>query len=177
MSLFIAIRLPELVQEKIDSTFQDKDISEDLWQRGEDMHITLLFIQKGIPEPTHLESIQQRLKNFYFTPFTLKVLGPNLWTKKNNYLILHLQVLLSNKLIALHSNLVTLLPEVRKSTHEFTPHISLIRSTEISQSKVEEIKEKYATFTSDEFTIDKIHLYIGEKKSEDNIGNRYRIID
>ena len=77
----------------------------------------------------------------------------------------------------MQSEIVSLFPEVGKSIHEFTPHISLIRSSEISQSKVEELKNKFSDFSTEPFLVNQIHLYLGEKDFENNKRIRYRIIE
>ena len=59
MSLFIAISLPESIREKIFTIMQDKEIPEELWEKKEDLHITMLFLQKGNPELEYIESIKR----------------------------------------------------------------------------------------------------------------------
>ncbi|MBP9888053.1 MAG: RNA 2',3'-cyclic phosphodiesterase [Leptospiraceae bacterium] len=178
MSLFIAISLPESIREKIFTTIQDQDISEDLWERKTDLHITLLFLKNGNSTLEYMESIKERLNQLSFSPFTLKIDGINFWTLKENNQILHLTVTPSKELITLQSEIVSLFPEAPKSTHEFTPHISLIRSSKITQSKVEDLKNRFSDFSTDAFSVDQVHLYIGErgKANEDNKRNRYRVV-
>ena len=179
MSLFIAISLPESIREKIFTIMQDKEIPEELWEKKEDLHITMLFLQKGNPESEYIESIKDRLKKLSFSPFSIKIERVEYWTLKENRQILHLSVKPSKELIAIQSEIVSLFPEVPKSTYEFTPHISLIRSSKITQSKVKELKNKFSNFSTDTFTVNQIHLYIGDrgKASEDNNRNRYRVIE
>jgi 2'-5' RNA ligase len=179
MSLFIAISLPESTKEQIFTTIQDKDIQEELWERKEDLHITMLFLQNGNAELEYLESIKDRLKRLSFSSFDLKINGIDFWTLKENNQILHLKVKPSKELITLQAEIVSLFPEITKSTYEFTPHISLIRSSKISQSKVEALKNKFSRFSTKPFTVNQIHLYIGErgKAVEDNTRNRYRVLE
>ncbi|MBL0262900.1 MAG: RNA 2',3'-cyclic phosphodiesterase [Leptospiraceae bacterium] len=178
MSLFIAISLPESIREKIFTIMQDKEIPEELWEKKEDLHITLLFLQKGNPESEYIQSIKDRLKKLSFYPFRIKIEGVEYWTLKENRQILHLSVKPSKELIAIQSEIVSLIPEVPKSTHEFKPHISLVRSSRITQSKLEELKNKFSSFSTDAFLVNQIHLYIGDrgKADEDNKRNRYRVV-
>ena len=178
MSLFIAISLPESTREIILATIKDKEIPEELWEKKEDLHITLLFLKSGNPELEYIESIKDRLKKLSFSPFSIKIEGVEYWTLKENRQILHLSVKPSKELIAIQSEIVSLFPEVPKSTHEFKPHISLIRSSRITQSKLEELKYKYSSFSTDAFTVSQVHLYIGArgKEDEDNKRNRYWVV-
>jgi 2'-5' RNA ligase len=146
MSLFIAISLPESTSEIILTTIRDKEIPEELWEKKEDLHITMLFLQKGNPELEYIQSIKDRLKKLSFSPFSIKIEGVEYWTLKENRQILHLSVKPSKELIAIQSEIVSLFPEVPKSTHEFKPHISLVRSSRIIQSKLEEIKINFRVF-------------------------------
>lgn len=179
MSLFIAISLPESIREKIFTIIQDKDIPEEFWERKTDLHITMLFLKNGNPELEYMESIKERLKKLSFSPFILKINGIDYWTLKENNQILHLTVMPSKELITLQSEIISLFPEVPKSPYEFTPHISLIRSSKIAQSKVAEVKNKFSRFSTEPFTVNQIHLYIGErgKADEGNKRNRYRIVE
>ena len=177
MSLFLAIRPPEATREQITTTFQDKDIPKELWERKEDLHITLLYFQNEIPREDKLESIKEGLKTFSFSPFMIQTKTMIYWTRKENYQILHLEIILSEELKKMQSEIVSLFPEVGKSIHEFTPHISLIRSSEISQSKVEELKNKFSDFSTEPFLVNQIHLYLGENDFENNKRIRYRIIE
>lgn len=178
MSLFIAIRLPESTSETILTTIRDEEIPEELWEKKEDLHITLLFLQSGIPELEYIQSIKDRLQKLSFSPFIIKIEGVEYWTLKENRQILHLSVKPSKELMALQSEIVSLIPEVPKSTHEFKPHISLIRSSKITQSKLDELKNKFSIFSLEPFTVSQVHLYIGErgKADEDNKRNRYRVV-
>lgn len=178
MSLFIAISLPESIREKIFTIMQDKEIPEELWEKKEDLHITMLFLQKGNPELEYIQSIKDRLKKLSFSPFKIEIERVEYWTLKENRQILHLSVKPSKELIALQSEIVSLFPEVPKSTHEFKPHISLVRSSRITQSKLEELKNKFSSFSTDAFLVSQVHLYIGDrgKADEDNKRNRYRVI-
>ncbi len=179
MSLFIAISLPESTREQIFTIMQDKDIPKELWERNADLHITMLFLQNGDSELEYIQSIKDRVKKLSFSPFKIKIEGVEYWTLKENRQILHLSVKPSKELNALQSEIVSLIPEVPKSTHEFTPHISLIRSSKISQFKLEELKNKFSSFSSDAFPVSQVHLYIGNrgKEVEDNKRNRYRVIE
>ena len=177
MSLFLAIRPPETIREQIITTFQDKDIPKELWERKDDLHITLLYFQNKIPSEDKLESIKKKLKTFSFSPFMIQTKAMSYWTRKENYQILHLEIILSQELKKFQSEIVSLFPEVRKSIHAFTPHISLIRSSEISQAKVEELKNKFSDFSTEPFLVNQIHLYLGEKDFENNKRIRYRIIE
>ncbi len=179
MSLFIAISLPESTKEQIITIMHDKEIPEELWERYADLHITMLFLQNGNPELEYLESIKDRLKQVSVSPFAIKIDGIDFWTLKEDRQILHLTVMPSKELMTLQFEIVSLFPEVPKSTYEFTPHISLIRSSKITQSKVKELKNKFSNFSTDTFTVNQIHLYIGDrgKASEDNNRNRYRVIE
>ena len=98
MSLFLAIRPPEATREQITTTFQDKDIPKELWERKEDLHITLLYFQNEIPREDKLESIKEGLKTFSFSPFMIQTKTMIYWTRKENYQILHLEIILSEEL-------------------------------------------------------------------------------
>lgn len=175
MSLFIAISLPKSTLDIIDSTFHDKGIPDQLWQRGNDLHITLLFLKQGIPKEEYIQSVKERLKTISFSSFSIKIAGLEVWNKKDNYQIIHLQVEESEIIKNIQSKMANLFPE-RISTLPFKPHISLIRSKEISISKSEELKGKFSSFEIDKIPVDTIHLYISNKESVNN-RNLYRKIE
>jgi len=179
MSLFIAISLPESTSEQIFAIIQDKEIPEELWERKGDLHITMLFLQNGNAKLEYLQSIKDRLKKLSIPSFDLKMDGFDFWTLKESQQILHLKVKPSKELMTLQAEIVSLFPEIPKPTYEFTPHISLLRSSEITKSKVEELKNKFSDISTDAFTVNQIHLYIGQrgKAVEDNKRNRYRIAE
>ena len=81
MSLFIAISLPKSTLDIIDSTFHDKGIPDQLWQRGNDLHITLLFLKQGIPKEEYIQSVKERLKTISFSSFSIKIAGLEVWNK------------------------------------------------------------------------------------------------
>ncbi|HNC01148.1 MAG TPA: 2'-5' RNA ligase family protein, partial [Leptospiraceae bacterium] len=105
MSLFLAICPPESIREKIFTTIQNKDIPEELWERKEELHITLLFLSKGNPDSEYLLSIKERLVRFPFSSFELQIGGLNLWSSKE-YQILHLKIANSDELISIQSRII-----------------------------------------------------------------------
>ena len=147
MRLFIAVEMPEELNEKI------REIKSKIQTKGlrltRDNHITLKFLGE-VPEHK-VEDIAIRLKEIVFSPIQIKTLHIDAFPNLNKPRIIHLKCD-SPQLIELAKNISNKLKEY-PDDKPFVPHITLARIKFLKDRL--ELKEKIRdiTIVQEEFII------------------------
>lgn len=152
MRLFVAISLPDEIQEMISHLYCQFHGTR--WTPPERLHITLAFL--GEVKNKKLPLVHQQLESISFEPFILNC--DHFGTFKSGDIWLSAEP--EEPLIALHNNITRQLGEIGIEQHSrpFKAHITLAYTTKSEEHLVLNLLESRRVFESLSFEVDHFNL-------------------
>lgn len=164
---FIAIDLPPEIKKQI------AKISFGLpgarFVTDEQLHLTLHFL--GELDGTQFNDLADQLTTIESDPIELELNGVGCFPKRGSAKILWVGVAPTQALNKLHKQMERLLKGcgIKTESRRFTPHITIARLKEVSDTKLAIYLQDHALFKTTSFTVDEFHLFTSQLAASGSI--------
>ncbi|PIN75305.1 RNA 2',3'-cyclic phosphodiesterase [Candidatus Woesearchaeota archaeon CG10_big_fil_rev_8_21_14_0_10_37_12] len=171
MTLFISIRLPDEIQQYVQTIHNLLPKQHSTFVLSKQYHITLKFL--GDVDKEKLEQIKTRLSSIFLKPFTLHLAPIGYFPDTQKIRVIWLGVEPQKEVGQLHEELEKILKDLFTKDERWHPHITLARVKTIQNKKLfanmmQQIQIEPKVFTVHEFVL-------MESKLENGKYNHYEI--
>lgn len=162
MRLFVAIDLPEKINEKLADIGAQSGLSGIRWYPAEQLHLTLKFI--GDQPVGRLDEFKQQLTDLPVDSFTMDVEGLGYFPPNRHPRVIWAGLRENDLLQNLQQNVENVLEEigVKPERRAYTPHITLGKNKSVNKTRVEEFIGNHSDLLFEDVPVQKFTLYASE---------------
>ena len=171
--LFIALDLPVVSRRKVYKICDGIDGVR--WTKRGQLHLTLSFLgdtgNKIIPQ------LSEALSSLKFKPFELTISDTGFFRSNIFFLEIEESAALNNLKEQIDDALYKI-PELKASSRDFIPHITLARfKKRLSSGKIKFLTQAFAPILPEKFTVDNFILYSSKTNSDGAIHTPLKTVD
>jgi 2'-5' RNA ligase len=176
MRLFVAIDLPEFVQERL--SMISCGLPGARWVQPEQLHLTLRFI--GEVDGHRFLDIREKLDDVRCESFSMQLQGVGFFPPRKKPRVVWVGVEKNERLISLRNRIESVLVRgnLKPDKRKYAPHITLARLNKTPASRVGRYLEQHCLFISQPFQVNTFRLYssvLNEKGAKHFIEQEYSL--